>query len=92
MLIPRRNRRHLMLASDVVEAVAQGRFHIHTAEHMGEGLELLSGLPAGERADSGDYPADTLLGRAQKTLQAYRRACQAADSEHHAKNAPRRLR
>ena len=92
VLIPRRNRRHLMLASDVVEAVAQGRFHIHTAEHMGEGLELLSGLPAGERADSGDYPADTLLGRAQKTLQAYRRACQAADSEHHAKNAPRRLR
>jgi len=77
VLIPRRNRRHLMLASRVVQAVAQGRFHIYTAEHAGEGMELLTGARFGELGPQG-YPSDTVLGRAQRTLQAYRRACEGA--------------
>ena len=90
VLIPERNRRHLMLEPAVVNAVAQGRFHIHTARHVGEGLELMtgvaSGLPAaelalGEALES--YPPDSVLGRAEQTLRAYRRACQQA-------NRPRR--
>jgi predicted ATP-dependent protease len=74
VLIPWRNRRHLMLDARVVEAVAQGRFHIWTAEHASEGMELLTGRDFGVRGPQG-YPADSVLGRAQKTLQDYRRAC-----------------
>ncbi|MDP3828619.1 MAG: S16 family serine protease, partial [Polaromonas sp.] len=48
VLIPHRNRRHLMLERKVVEAVAAGRFHIYTAEHASEGLELLTGTPFGD--------------------------------------------
>lgn len=91
VLIPERNRRHLMLDRSVVEAVEQGRFHIHTATHVGEGLELLSGLPSGLQPDfSGpvDYPGESVLGRAQQTLLAYRRACQMAGRTGH----PRRPR
>jgi predicted ATP-dependent protease len=77
VLIPRRNRRHLMLEPRVVEAVAQGRFHIWTAESAGEGMTLLCGQPFGELG-TGGYAADTVLGRAQKTLQDYRKACQAS--------------
>ncbi|MBK6294418.1 MAG: AAA family ATPase [Rhodoferax sp.] len=80
VLIPDRNRRHLMLDRDVVEAVRDGLFHIYTAEQASDGIELLTGLPSGMGAVAGDYPADSILGRVQKTLQAYRRACQAADS------------
>jgi predicted ATP-dependent protease len=76
VLIPRRNRRHLMLERKVVEAVTQGRFHIYTAEHASEGLELLTGMPFGEMNSAGVYPLDSVLGHAQKTLQDYRRACQ----------------
>lgn len=76
VLIPHRNRRDLMLAPRVVEAVAQGRFHIYTAERVGDGMELLSGAVFGERGPGG-YPADSVLGLAQKTLQDYRRACEA---------------
>lgn len=76
VLIPRRNRRHLMLERKVVEAVTQGRFHIYTAEHASEGLELLTGMTFGELGPAGLYPLDSVLGHAQKTLQDYRRACQ----------------
>jgi len=76
VLIPRRNRRHLMLERKVVEAVTQGRFHIYTAEYASEGLELHTGMTFGELGPAGLYPLDSVLGHAQKTLQDYRRACQ----------------
>jgi len=75
VLIPARNRRHLMLDPRVVEAVAQGRFHIYTAELASEGMELLTGMPYGALVGA-DYPPDSVLGRAQRTLQAYRHACE----------------
>jgi len=76
VLIPHRNRRHLMLESKVVEAVARGQFHIYTAEQASEGMELLTGQPFGEISSAGAYPAQSVLGQAQKTLQDYRHACQ----------------
>jgi predicted ATP-dependent protease len=89
VLIPQRNRRQLMLSPRVVDAVAAGRFHIHTAGHAGDGMELLTGQPFGSLGPHG-YPADTVLGRAQTTLLDYRRACaQAADTH---RTLPRRLR
>ncbi|MDO8293119.1 MAG: ATP-binding protein [Gallionella sp.] len=88
VLIPQRNRRHLMLERKVAEAVAQGLFHIYTAEHASEGMELLTGLPAGIANDAGNYPRDSVLGHAQRTLLAYRRACQASE---HTKTERKRL-
>ena len=87
VLIPHRNRRHLMLERDIVEAVKQGRFHIHTAEHASEGIELLTGYPAGIADQAGSYPRDSVLGNAQRTLLAYRRACQI--SGHHEPEHPK---
>jgi predicted ATP-dependent protease len=79
VLIPARNRRHLMLAQKLLDAVAQGRFHIHAAEHVSEGIELLTGLPAGELNASRRYPHASVLGHAQHTLQDYSHACRAAE-------------
>jgi predicted ATP-dependent protease len=79
VLIPHRNRRHLMLESKVVEAVARGLFHIYTAEHANEGIELLTGVPAGIANEAGNYPHGSVLGHAQKNLQAFRRACHAPE-------------
>ncbi|MFO7543268.1 MAG: ATP-binding protein [Thiobacillus sp.] len=86
VLIPARNRRHLMLEPRVVEAVARGMFHVHMAEHVSEGIELLTGTPAGELNAAGHYPQDSVLGHAQDALLAFRRACQ---MQEHPK-APRR--
>lgn len=79
VLIPWRNRRHLMLERELVEAVSQGLFHIYTAEHASEGIELLTGFSSGMPMGASGYAQDTVLGHAQKTLQGYRRACQLAD-------------
>lgn len=79
VLIPHRNRRHLMLNDEVVQAVSQGRFHVYTARHALEGLALLTGLSVGADGLPGHgaapYPPDSLLGRAEAALHAYRRAC-----------------
>jgi predicted ATP-dependent protease len=79
VMIPRRNRRHLMLDREVIEAVEQGLFHVHTVDHVTEGIALLTGIPAGEANDTGNYPRDSVLGHAQRTLVAYRRACHHAN-------------
>ena len=77
VLIPRRNVRHLMLDTQVVAAVRDGRFHIYTADDVGEGMSLLTGVRFGDKG-VGPYAADSVLGRAQKTLQRFRRACAAS--------------
>lgn len=42
-----------MLRPDLVEAAAAGRFHVHAIATVDEALELLTGLPAGERDAQG---------------------------------------
>jgi predicted ATP-dependent protease len=83
VLIPHRNCRHLMLDHKVTEAVAQGLFHIHTVEHVIEGIELLTGVPAGCANKKGVYSRGSVLNHAQKNLSAYRHACE--KSEHRRK-------
>jgi hypothetical protein len=65
-----------MLDQKVIDAVAQGLFHIYTAEKVSEGIELLTGVEAGEQDLTGKYPYESVLGLAQKTLINYRHACQ----------------
>ena len=60
VLIPGANVKHLMLHKDVVEAVSQGKFHIHAVNTIDEGIEILTGVPAGERDDKGNYPAESV--------------------------------
>jgi lon-related putative ATP-dependent protease len=60
VLIPVANKRHLMLRADVVEAVAARRFHIYAIETVDQGLQLLTGVPAGSRDVTGQFPAGTV--------------------------------
>ncbi len=60
VLIPRSNVKSLMLNEEVVKAVKEGRFHIYPIDHVDQGLELLMGMPVGERDEKGRYPAGTI--------------------------------
>jgi predicted ATP-dependent protease len=77
VLIPERNRRHLMLDDAVLEAVDQGLFHIYTASHAGDGLGLLTGQSSGLPCNPGNNPylEYSVLRQAEATLLSYRRAC-----------------
>lgn len=59
-IIPKQNLAQLMLSDDVIEAVQAGEFTIWAVEHIDEGLEILSGVPAGKRDHKGEYPPGTL--------------------------------
>ncbi|HMB52466.1 MAG TPA: AAA family ATPase [Thermoanaerobaculia bacterium] len=60
VVLPRSNVASLMLDRRVVEAVAAGRFHVWAVDGVDAAVEVLTGLPAGERDDDGDYPPDSL--------------------------------
>jgi predicted ATP-dependent protease len=70
-MIPRANLRNLMLRPDVVQAVKAGTFHIYSVSTVDEGIEVLTGVPAGERDTKGDYPAGSVNDRVQKKLQQF---------------------
>ena len=60
VLIPRANVQHLMLRDDVVEAAAQGRFHIYAVDDVDQAIELLTGVSAGLPNAKGEVPAGTI--------------------------------
>jgi lon-related putative ATP-dependent protease len=77
VIIPHSNVRHLMLRADVRAAVADGKFAVHAIEHVDDGIELLTGLPAGQRDAEGRFPAGSLNRRVEDTLARYSEDMQA---------------
>ncbi len=60
VIIPHQNVQNLMLNEDVREAVREGRFHIYPIETADEGMEILTGVAAGEEQADGSYPEATI--------------------------------
>jgi lon-related putative ATP-dependent protease len=60
VIIPQQNVGDLMLRQEIVDAVANGQFHIYAIKTIDEGLELLTGVPAGEKDAEGKYPEGTV--------------------------------
>ncbi len=74
VLIPATNQHALMLRSDVVEAIAREQFHVHVISTVEEGIELLTGSPAGIADDNGHYPSGTVFGAIEHRLERFYRA------------------
>ncbi|HZD10048.1 MAG TPA: ATP-binding protein [Candidatus Binatia bacterium] len=60
VLIPASNVQNLMLRKDVREAVDSGKFRIFAVTHVDQGIEILTGIPAGEPGPDGEYPEGTI--------------------------------
>jgi lon-related putative ATP-dependent protease len=67
-MIPWANVHNLMLKEEVVEAIKEGKFHIWAVKSIDEGIEVLTGVPAGKRAKDGSYPEGTINGLVQRRL------------------------
>jgi hypothetical protein len=63
--------KHLMLRADVVEAAEKGLFHVWPIATVDEAVELLTGLPAGERDASGRYPEGSVNRRVDDRIGAF---------------------
>lgn len=68
VVIPESNVRDLVLKDDVIEAVKNGMFHIYSISTIDEGIEILLETEAGTRDENGDYPPDSVHGRAMAKL------------------------
>ncbi|MDP7240195.1 MAG: AAA family ATPase, partial [Dehalococcoidia bacterium] len=68
VMIPHQNVRNLMLRQEVVDAVRNGRFHIYSVSSIDQGIEVLTGTPAGDRSHDGSYPDGTVNRLVDKRL------------------------
>ncbi len=68
VIIPTKNVRNLMLKQEVIEAVEAGLFHIWPVSTIEEGIEILTGMEAGERQPDGSYPEGTLFRKVDDRL------------------------
>jgi ATP-dependent Lon protease len=57
VIIPVQNIKELMLREDVIESVRNGEFHIYPISRVEDGIEILTGVPAGKKLKSGYEPS-----------------------------------
>lgn len=68
VLIPKTNISHLVLRRDVVKAIEENRFHLYAVSSVVEGIEVLTGHPAGARDAAGRFPASTVYARVERRI------------------------
>ena len=71
VMIPKQNVRNLNLSDEVVEAVKKGDFHIYAISTIEEGIEILTGVPAGKKDNNGHFPAGSVNYLAYEKLKKY---------------------
>ena len=73
VLIPAQNVKDLMMRHDVVEAVRAGKYHIYAITTIDQGIEILTGKPAGIRGSSGKFTRGSVHARVDDVLQRFAR-------------------
>jgi lon-related putative ATP-dependent protease len=71
VMIPHQNDKELMLKTEVVQAVKDGKFHIYPVETIDQGIEILTGTKAGEIKEDGTFDEGTVNYLVDKQLKEY---------------------
>lgn len=71
VMIPVQNVDNLQLSDDVIDAVKSGLFHIYSVSTIDEGIEVLTGVPAGKKDKNGKFPPGTVNYLAYEKLKKY---------------------
>ncbi|MFA7418151.1 MAG: ATP-binding protein [Melioribacteraceae bacterium] len=73
VIIPQQNVKDLMLKDEVINAVTEGNFHIHSVTKVGEAIEILTGIKAGSQQKNGSWESNTIFGEVEKELKLMRK-------------------
>ncbi len=92
VLIPSSNVQNLMLREDIVEAIKEGKFSVYSVESVDEGIEILTGVPAGKRLEGGKFEDGSINDRAQKRLEQLARVMREFGKEKEKDRKPRARR
>lgn len=79
VIIPESNVSNLMLKDEVIDAVNEGKFHIYSVKKIEEGLELLTGVSAGDPDKFGEYPENTIFYLVNQKLREFNKILEAAE-------------
>lgn len=60
VIIPKSNVDNLMLKEEIVEAVKEGKFHVWAIRTIDEGIEILTGVPAGKKLKNGSFSKNSV--------------------------------
>ena len=71
VIIPIQNVRNLHLTDEIIENVKEKKFHIYAVSTIDEGIEILTGVPAGKQNKDGKYPAGTINHLVYEKLKKY---------------------
>ena len=75
VMIPVQNINNLQLSDEVVDSVKNKKFHIYAVSTIEEGIEVLTGVPAGKKDKEGKFPAGTINHLVYEKLKKYAKAC-----------------
>lgn len=71
VIIPHQNITHLVLSDEVMQAVKDGIFHIYPVTTIDEGIEILTGIPAGRYIEGEGFEKDTINAKVYEKLKKY---------------------
>ena len=71
VMIPVQNVKNLQLSDEIVESVKKGLFTIYAVSTIDEGIEVLTGVPAGKKDKNGKFPAGTINYLVSEKLKKY---------------------
>lgn len=71
VIIPVQNVANLNLSDEIIEDVKKGNFHVYAISSIDEGIELLTGVPAGKKDVNGKFPAGTINYLVQEKLKKF---------------------
>ena len=60
VIIPKQNVRNLHLNDEIIDSVRKSKFHIYAISSIDEGIEILTGVPAGKKDRNGNFPLGTV--------------------------------
>ncbi len=71
VMIPVQNIDNLQLSDEIIDAVKNKKFHIYAVSTIEEGIEVLTGVPAGKKDKEGHFPAGTINRLVYEKLKKY---------------------
>ena len=71
VMIPVQNIDNLQLSDEIIQAVKDKKFHIYAVSTIDEGIEVLTGVPAGKKDKDGHFPAGTVNRLVYEKLRKY---------------------
>lgn len=81
VIIPEANRKNLMLKPEVITAGEAGHFHVWSITNIDQGIEILTGVKAGERKKDGGWPKGSVNDRVDQRLLEMTRIVQSFQKE-----------